>query len=88
VRAYRSRLTVVEDGEPVREKTIAVNHPLEHDGYYFYQSTFREEDPTYSGILVVRDPGFKLVFAGFGLIALGVTFVYYIRPRILARGQR
>lgn len=83
-KAFRSRLTVVEDGAPVHEKTIAVNDPLSWRGHMFYQSSFRKEDPTYSGIQVVRDPGLGVAFAGFLMMALGVVFVYYLRPRVLA----
>ncbi len=83
-KAFRSHLTVIEDGRPVAEKTIVVNDPLSHRGYMFYQSNFRKDDPSYSGIQVVRDPGLGVVFAGFVMMALGVVFVYYIRPRILA----
>lgn len=85
-KAFRSHLTVIEDGKPVAEKTIVVNDPLSHKGYMFYQSNFRKEDPTYSGIQVVRDPGLGVVLAGFVMMAIGVVFIYYIRPRILAGG--
>lgn len=40
VRDWKSRLTVVEAGRPVLEKTIEVNHPLPHSGYIFYQSGY------------------------------------------------
>ncbi len=85
-KAYRSRLTVVEDGRDVLTKTIEVNDPLTWRGYYFYQSSYREEDPSYSGIEVVRDPGFKTAFVGFGMIAFGLIFVYYLRPRFVHHG--
>jgi hypothetical protein len=85
VKAYRSRLSVLEDGDKVLEKTIAVNDPLSYKGYKFYQSNYRKEDPTYSGVLVVRDPGLILVWTGFVMICAGVIFAFYARPRILER---
>ena len=84
-KAYRSRLSILEGGKTVCTKTIEVNDPLSWRGWHFYQSSFREEDPTWSGIQVVRDPGFPIVFAGFLMIGLGVIFVYYVRPWILRR---
>ncbi len=40
VRDWKSDLTVIEAGRPVRQKTIEVNHPLTHQGYVFYQSGY------------------------------------------------
>lgn len=86
VKAYRSRLAVYEEGNKVLEKTISVNDPLSYGGYSFYQSNYREDDPTYSGILVVKDPGLPLVWTGFGMLCFGMIFAYYVRPRLLRRG--
>lgn len=83
-KSFRSHLTVLENGVKITEKTIVVNDPLSYKGYMFYQANFRKEDPTYSGIQVVRDPGLGIVFLGFLMMSIGVVFVYYIRPRILA----
>lgn len=82
-KAFRSHLTVLEDGKKITEKTIVVNDPLAYNGYMFYQSNFRKDDPTYSGIQVIRDPGLVIVFIGSVMMALGVIFIYYIRPRLL-----
>jgi cytochrome c biogenesis protein len=34
------RVTILEDGEPVRTDEVRVNHPLEHDGMKLYQVRF------------------------------------------------
>lgn len=39
-RDWKSNLTVIEAGQPVRQKTIEVNHPLSYEGYIFYQSGY------------------------------------------------
>ena len=83
VKAFRSRVSVVEDGKTVQDATISVNNPLSYRGYRFYQSNFRKEDPTYSGILVVKDPGLSVVYLGFVMISAGVVFIFYVRPRII-----
>jgi cytochrome c biogenesis protein len=40
VKDWKSALTVLEAGRPVVERTIEVNHPLQHKGYRFYQSSY------------------------------------------------
>jgi len=82
VKHYYSTLAIVEDGEEVMEKRIKVNDPLHYKGYRLYQSNYKKEDPTYSGILVSRDPGLRLAWAGFAMMCLGVVYVYYVRPRV------
>jgi cytochrome c biogenesis protein len=37
---YKSDLAVIENGQVVATKTIEVNHPLIHNGVYFYQSSY------------------------------------------------
>ncbi|MBI4564691.1 MAG: cytochrome c biogenesis protein ResB [Planctomycetes bacterium] len=83
VKAFRSRVTVLDKGAAARRATLSVNHPLSYGGYRFYQSNYRAEDPTYSGLLVVKDPGLGVVYAGFGMICAGVMFIFYVRPAIL-----
>jgi hypothetical protein len=83
VKEYRSRLSVLAGGRPVTEKTIEVNDPLTWGGWSFYQSNYRREDLTYSGIQVVSDPGLPLVWAGLFAMCVGIAFIYYIRPRML-----
>lgn len=40
VKDWKSLLTVIEPGKPLLQKTIEVNHPLNHRGYVFYQSGY------------------------------------------------
>ncbi len=40
VRDWKSELTVIEDGQPLYQKTIEVNHPLSHRGFVLYQSGY------------------------------------------------
>jgi len=85
-RAYRSKVSVLDGGKVTKEATIAVNAPLSYGGYDFYQSDWRSEDLSYSGIKVVRDPGLGLVYAGMIMLSAGVLFVFYIRPRVRTAG--
>lgn len=88
VKSYRSKVAVVVEGEPAVRETISVNHPLSHGGYRFYQSNFRREDPTYSGILVVKDPGLPLAYIGFVMICLGAIGRFYLQPWLQKRRLR
>ena len=40
VKAWTSAVTVLENGVPVRSAEIAVNHPLAHKGFFFYQMSY------------------------------------------------
>jgi cytochrome c biogenesis protein len=40
VKDWKSALAVLESGKSVLERTIEVNHPLQHKGYRFYQSSY------------------------------------------------
>ncbi len=78
-KAYRSHVTVLKDGQPVKTHTLKVNSPLVFGGYYFYQSNYDPKDPTYSGVLVVRDPGVYIVFFGFFLLVVGGILRFYFK---------
>ncbi len=68
VKDWKSALTVLESGKPVAEKTIEVNHPLQHRGFRFYQSSYgwnwdnpaltvevrKKSDPAYLKTLTLR----------------------------------
>ncbi len=43
-KAYRSDLTVLEDGKVILEKRIVVNDPLTYKGITFYQSSYQPYD--------------------------------------------
>jgi cytochrome c biogenesis protein ResB len=86
VKAYRSHVAVLEDGQDVLKTTIAVNAPLSYGGYHFYQSGWRANDLDYSGLKVVRDPGLGVVYAGLVMVCAGVLFTLYVRPRLTPRG--
>ncbi|MBC8208378.1 MAG: cytochrome c biogenesis protein ResB [Desulfobulbaceae bacterium] len=51
-KAYRSELTVLENNEIVRQKTIVVNDPLTYKGVTFYQSSYQ---PYQSFVVTVSD---------------------------------
>ena len=85
VKKFRSVLAIWDGGKEVKREPVEVNSPLEYKGYMFYQSNYDPRNLSYSGFSVVRDPGLGLVYAGFLLLSIGVIYVFYVRPRIIAR---
>lgn len=42
VKDYLATLTVIEDGQEIKQKVVEVNFPLRYGGYTFYQSSYRQ----------------------------------------------
>jgi len=87
---WRSVLTVLErdaSGElrevplgPEEAREIRVNDYFQYKGYRFFQTNAVPEDPTYSGIGVVYDPGIPIVLAGMYTIIAGMAVAFLLRP--------
>jgi len=87
---FKSDVTILDKGEEKMSATIEVNHPLKFKGYSLYQSQFSPEDPQWTGLEVVRDPGVYIVFAGFILLNVGVLIFFYrfaLRPKVILIGM-
>jgi hypothetical protein len=84
VKAYVSHVSL-QDGANRIERKISVNDPMVHGGWTLYQVNYNPEDPTYSGLEAVYDPGVNWVFLGFFLICLGVFWMFYLDPRLKGR---
>jgi hypothetical protein len=81
VKAFRSHVSARLDGE-VERAVISVNDPFVFGGWTLYQVNYNPEEPNYSGLEAVRDPGVPWVFFGFTLICLGVGYLFYVEPRL------
>lgn len=88
---WRSRLTILEsrgphgEWEPVEQGEIRVNDYYFHGGYRFFQTNARPEDPTYSGIGVVYDPGIRTVLSGLYMLMFGTIVVFLVKPLFTRR---
>ncbi|MFN7181289.1 MAG: cytochrome c biogenesis protein ResB [Planctomycetota bacterium] len=71
-RLFESILSIYENNVKKITSPVRVNSPLTYKGYKFYQSNYNPENSAYSGILVVRDPGLFLVYAGFIMFVQGL----------------
>ncbi len=81
VKAYISHVSALQ-GSTVERRSIAVNDPMTFGNWTLYQVNYNPEDPTYSGLEAVFDPGVTWVFTGFALICLGVFYMFYVEPRL------
>ncbi len=85
VKAFRSHVTA-RKGDTLKRAVVSVNDPLDFAGWTLYQVNYNPEDPTYSGLEAVRDPGVPWVFTGFALICIGVAYMFYVEPRLRGGG--
>jgi hypothetical protein len=85
VKAFRSEVTALA-GSTREKAVITVNDPFTFGGWTFYQVNYDPKDPTYSGLEAVKDPGVPWVFLGFGLISVGVAWMFYVEPRMRGGG--
>jgi hypothetical protein len=85
-KAYLSHVTAKRDSDKIAA-TVAVNDPFKFAGWTLYQANYNPQDPEYSGLDAVYDPGVGWVFLGFGLISLGVFMMFYVDPRFRAQKQ-
>jgi cytochrome c-type biogenesis protein CcsB len=85
---FRSDVEII-DGARSFKTGIWMNHELEHRGWRFYQSSYRQEDGNNATILSVsKDPGQRIVFFGYGLLLLGMCTVLGTRiAQTRARAQ-
>jgi len=85
---YISHVRAMENGQPVLTKAIQMNDPLKYRGYTFYQSSYESEAgdaSRYTILSVKRDPGIWFVYAGFGMLTLGLVVVFYVNPWLRKR---
>ena len=85
VKAFLSHVTA-RQGARQERAVISVNDPFDFGGWTLYQVNYDPQNPRYSGIEAVRDPGVTWVFAGFALICLGVAYMFYVEPRLRGGG--
>lgn len=83
-KAFRSEIAVWR-GADEKRTIVSVNNPVSVGPWKLYQANYRADDPSYSGLDAVRDPGVSWVFTGFGLLFLGVSYLIYAAPRMRAK---
>ncbi len=91
------RLTDKSAGIAEQPHLISMNHPLDHQGYTFYQSNYiRVRDP-HSGqftgqfqsvFQVASNPGRPIIYAGCLLVVIGAFLQFYMRAGIFTDGGK
>ncbi len=83
---YRSRVSILEQGEVVKTGVIEVNHPLVYRGAAIFQTAFNQDEFGfwYSGFQLSKDPGEPLVWGGSILLIIGLCCAFSMRHRVLA----
>jgi hypothetical protein len=92
IRNYVSRLRFLKDGQWTEPTPIAVNHPTEFGGYWYFQSMWDrppQNDPTagmnYTGLGVGNRHGVYVQLAGCCLAVTGMVFAFYVKPVLKRR---
>ncbi len=80
IKAWKSTVSVVEEGAVVLTKVIEVNHPLSYGGYRFYQTSYDRNDPTYSLLSVASSSGVGLIYLGFACLGGSVFWMMWLQP--------
>lgn len=84
VSEWRSILSVWDGSRGLRQ-AVRVNQPMSFAGWSMYQTDADAEDPSYSGIQVVHDPGWPLVAAGLLFSMVGILWIFWIEPLVRSR---
>ncbi len=92
IRNYVSRLRFLDQGEWTEPQPIAVNHPTEYGGYWYFQSMWdrpSQTDPTggmnYTGLGIGNRHGVYVQLAGCCIAVAGMLFAFYVKPMIKRR---
>ncbi len=86
-REWKSLLGIQEGGVSL-SGIIRVNDYFKHRGWRFFQTDARPEDPTYSGVGVVYDPGIPPVVTGLYMIMGSVFWAFLVKPAVLRRRRK
>ena len=80
VSSWQSHIVIMDaQKNELMTKIIEVNAPLKYGGWTIYQASFDPDQPNWTGLLVVRDKGTPIIYAGFGLLFLGIAFHFYLK---------
>lgn len=85
LKQLHSRVSILENGEVVRQGVIEVNSPLVHRGVAIYQTAYSRDDAGFwaCGFQLSKDPGEPLVWVGCVVLVLALGLVFMVRLRAL-----
>jgi hypothetical protein len=89
-RDFISRIRFYEEGRWSQALEVSSNHPTEHRGWWFFQSTWDPPDPNtgyaglnYTGLGVGNRHGVRIMLAGGIMAVMGTFFAFYVKPILL-----
>ncbi len=83
IKDYKSHLRVPGRDGYLAEKVIEVNDPLHFGGYHFYQQSYDTRNENYTVLSVRSDSGLLTVYVGYGLLGVGVFWLFWFQPAIM-----
>jgi len=84
-KGWYTQLEILQKGRIVAGGTVEVNHPMSYRGYSLYQADADPSRPNYTGIEVMRDPGWPLVKVGLLTTLVGICYVFFVQPVLQKR---
>jgi cytochrome c biogenesis protein len=83
LKQLHSEVSILEDGDVVRQGVIEVNTPLVHRGVAIYQTTFSRDESGFwvCGFQLSKDPGEPLVWLGSIVLTLAMVLIFTVRFR-------
>lgn len=82
-RSFSSNVTVTDPETGLaRQHLISMNHPLKFGGFTLFQSSYQMGGgKTMSVLSVAKDPGMPIVFTGYVLLLVGMSWTLSVRMR-------
>jgi cytochrome c biogenesis protein ResB len=78
VSEFTSHVRLIDVGANT-QAVVRVNHPIVHQGFRIYQLGYNPDDPAWTALLLVKDPGIPIVYTGFGLLLVGLITTLHAR---------
>jgi len=83
--SYASEVTLIDKQQHIKEPfRIYMNHILEHRGYRFFQASF-DRDEKGTVLSVNNDPGTKIAYLGYLLLAIGMYWSLFSKNNRFAQ---
>ena len=81
LKQLHSEVSIIENGQVVRQGAIQVNHPMVHRGVAIYQTVFSRDASGFwvCGFQLSKDPGEPLVWFGSVVLILALTVIVVLR---------
>lgn len=83
LKQLHSEVSILEEGDVVRQGVIEVNTPLVHRGVAIYQTTYSRDESGFwvCGFQLSKDPGEPLVWLGSVVLTLAMVLIFTVRFR-------